>query len=129
MRLEHIAFNVGDVKALVAWYVANLDMRIIRQFDEPPFIHFLVDSSGQSLIEVYSNPAGELPDYASFHPVTFHLAYAVEDIEAMQMRLVAAGAKSGGDIEQNVVGDKLAFLRDPWGITIQLVQRTSPMLD
>ena len=56
MRLEHIAFNVSDPAALAAWYVANFDMKIVRSFDEPPYIHFLSDSAGKSLIESTAIP-------------------------------------------------------------------------
>lgn len=129
MRLEHIAFNVDDPAALAAWYVANFNMRIARSFDEPPYIHFLADSAGKSLIEIYSNPLGDVIDYAKHHAVTFHLAFAVEDIEAERQRLVAAGASLDGDIDHRANGDKLAFLRDPWGYAIQLVQRVTPMID
>ena len=115
MRLEHIAFNVEDVKAFAAWYVANLDMRIARSVDESPHIHFLADSAGKSLIEVYSDPDGSLIDYRAHHPVTFHLAFAVDDMEAERQRLVAAGASLDGDVNHRANGDKLAFLRDPWG--------------
>lgn len=129
MRLEHAAFNVKDVKAFVAWYTEHLDMQTVRSFDEPPFIHFLADSAGKSLIEVYSNPMGEFVPYSDYHPVTFHLAFAVDDMEATRQRLVAAGGTLDGEIDLRPNGDKLAFLRDPWGYTIQLVQRVKPMLD
>ena len=129
MRLEHIAFNVSDPAGLAAWYVANCDMKIVRSFDEPPYIHFLSDSAGKSLIEVYSNPLGEIIDYSQRHAVTFHLAFAVDDMEAERQRLVAAGAELDGDIDHRANGDKLAFLRDPWGCAIQLVQRVNPMID
>lgn len=129
MRLEHIAFNVNDPAALAAWYVANLDMALVRSFDEPPFIHFLSDSASKSLIEVYSNPLGEIIDYGAQHAVTFHLAFAVDDMDATRERLVAAGASLDGDIDHRANGDKLAFLRDPWGYAIQLVQRVKPMID
>lgn len=129
MRLEHIAFNVEDVAAFAAWYTANLDMQIARSIDEPPYIHFLSDSAGKSLIEVYSDPQGSVIDYSARHPVTFHLAFAVEDMEGERQRLVAAGASLDGDINHRANGDKLAFLRDPWGITIQLVQRVNRMIE
>ncbi len=129
MRLEHIAFNVNDPAALAAWYVANLDMALVRSFDEPPFIHFLSDSASKSLIEVYSNPLGEIIDYGAQHAVTFHLAFAVDDMDATRERLVAAGASLDGEIDHRANGDKLAFLRDPWGYAIQLVQRVKPMID
>ena len=129
MRLEHIAFNVQDVKALAAWYVANLDMTLVREITEPPYMHFLADSAAKSMIEVYSNPAGEFLEYASYHPVTFHLAFSVDDLEATRARLLTAGARQDGETNVTALGDRLAFLRDPWGHTIQLVQRTTPMLD
>ncbi len=129
MRLEHIAFNVADSGALAAWYVANFDMKIVRSFDEPPYIHFLSDSAGKSLIEIYSNPLGEVIDYGAQHAVVFHLAFTVDDIEAERQRLVAAGAALDGDIDHRANGDKLAFLRDPWGYAIQLAQRVQQMID
>lgn len=129
MRLEHIAFNVDDPAALAAWYADNLDMKIVRSFDEPPFIHFLSDSAGKSLVEIYSNPLGEVIDYAVRHPVTFHLAFAVDDMVEERQRLVAAGATLDGEIDHRDNGDKLAFLRDPWGHAIQLVQRVQRMID
>ena len=129
MRLEHIAFNVEDSSAVAAWYVEHLDMRLVRSFAEPPYIHFLADSAGKSLIEIYSNPLGEIIDYRGRHAVTFHLAFAVEDMDATRERLLAAGATLDGDIDNRANGDRLAFLRDPWGAAIQLVQRVQPMID
>ena len=129
MRLEHVAFNVADPAALAAWYVANLDMRIVRAVAEPPYIHFLSDSAGKSLLEIYCNPLGTIIDYSGHHPVTFHLAFAVDDMESTRQRLVAAGAALDGDVDVTPSGDKLAFLRDPWGYTIQLVQRQRKMID
>ncbi len=129
MRLEHIAFNVSDPAGLAAWYAKHLGMQIVRSFAEPPHIHFLADSAGKSLIEIYSNPLGTIIEYADHHPVTFHLAFAVDDIEAARQRLVAAGATLDGDIDTTSGGDRLAFLRDPWGYTIQLVARKQSMID
>lgn len=129
MRMEHVAFNVSDPAGLAAWYVDNLGMKILRSFAEPPYIHFLADSAEKSLIEIYSNPLGEIIDYEGHHPVTFHLAFAVADMDAARRRLVAAGASLDGEIDERANGDRLAFLRDPWGHAIQLVQRMQPMID
>ena len=129
MRLEHIAFNVADPAALAAWYCENLDMQIIRSVAEPPHIHCLADSAGKSLIEIYNNPLGSFINYGGHHPVTFHLAFAVDDMDATRQRLVAAGATLDGDVDNRANGDRLAFLRDPWGYTIQLVQRKTNMIE
>ncbi len=129
MRLEHVAFNVPDAAALAEWYVAHLGMRVARSIPDPPYIHFLADSSGHSLLEIYSDPLGEYVKYADYHPVTFHLAFAVDDMEATRRRLATAGGTLDGDVYETPAGDKLAFVRDPWGYAVQLVQRQSPILD
>ncbi len=129
MRLEHIAFNVADPAGLAAWYSANLGMQVLRSFAEPPHIHFLADSAGKSLIEIYCDDDASLLPYAQHHATTFHLAFAVEDMEAERQRLVAAGASLDGDINERPNGDRLAFLRDPWGHALQLVQRQTRMID
>ena len=129
MRLEHIAFNVPDVAALADWYVANLGMQLVRKVDAPPYMTFLADSAGKSMIEVYSNPLGAGINHAENHPTAFHLAFAVDNIESRRDALEAAGASRDGDIDSTPAGDRLAFLRDPWGHVIQLVERRQPMLD
>ena len=123
MKLEHIAVNVPDVYAVAQWYVEHLGLRIVRADSHPPYITFLAGDHGETMIEVYSNPAGEYVDYGSMHPVTFHIAFAVEDMAAEQERLLQAGASPEGDIFITPSGDELAFVRDPWGNTIQLVKR------
>ncbi len=128
MRLEHVALNVPDPDAQAAWYVQHLGMRIARHAPVPNRTHFLADSAGQSVVEVYRNPAAPVPDYAEIAPLVLHLAFLTDDIEADSARLIAAGATAAGPIDTTPAGDRLAFLRDPWQVTIQLVQRQSPLL-
>jgi glyoxylase I family protein len=129
MKIEHIAFNVEDSRALADWYVAHLGMTLVRSFPDPPYIRFLADNAGETLLEVYSNPLGEVVEYGKFHPVTFHIAFTVDDMDVTRQRLVDAGGTIDGDIDNTPIGDKLAFVRDPWGNAIQLVQRKTPLMD
>ena len=128
MKLEHVALNVPDPQAAAEWYAEHLGMRIVKSFDQPPYIHFLADEDG-SMVELYANPAGEIPGYAEMSPYTLHIAFAVEDMAASHERLLSAGAESIGPIETTPAGDLLAFLRDPWGVTLQLVRRNNHLLD
>lgn len=123
MKLEHFAFNVTDPHALAQWYVEHLDLRIVRADSEPPYITFMADNYGDTMIEVYNNPLGEHIAYGTMHPVTFHIAFAVEDMVAERERLLNAGATPDGDIYTTPSGSQLAFLRDPWGYAIQLAKR------
>jgi glyoxylase I family protein len=128
VKLEHVALNVPDPVGMASWYVENLGMRIAVAEEQSPFIHFLADSEGQGLIEVYNNPGADMPDYTAMHPLVLHLAFAVEEMEATRDRLIAAGATPHGEIQTTARGDQLAFLRDPWNIPLQLARRGKPLV-
>ncbi len=128
MRLEHIAFNVAEPAQAAAWYAAQLGMRVVRAQQVSPFAHFLADSRGQTVLEFYNNPLDAIPDYTAINPFRHHIAYLTADIAAERERLLAAGASTVGDITPTPAGDKLAFLRDPWGLPLQLVERAVPLL-
>lgn len=127
MRLEHTAFNVTDPKGVAAWYQKHLGFTVVRRIDEPPFMHFLADDSGQALLEIYNNPPDQVPDYKSMDPLLFHLAFVSEDPEADCARLIEAGASLVEELH-TPAGDHLIMLRDPWGLAIQLCRRKEPML-
>lgn len=128
MKLEHTAYNIKDPVNWSAWYVANLRMKVIRNNVSPPHIHFLADEAGTSVIEVYHNPLAPVPDYAAMHPLSFHLAFEVDDLEAWHQKLLEAGATAEGEISTTPSGDGLVFLRDPWGLCLQLVKRQTALL-
>ncbi len=126
MKIEHAAYLVAEPVAAARWYADHLGMRTVRSAGPPSFTHFLADSEGTSVIEIY---AGELrvPDYASMDPLLLHLAFATDDVAATRNRLVAAGATPLGEVTRTPGGDELAMLRDPWGFAIQLVRRATPL--
>lgn len=127
MKMEHVAINVPAAAAMAEWYTKHLGMRIVLASNETPYMHFIADDAG-SMMELYSNPAAPMPDYANMSPFNFHMAFSSSDIEADRTRLVAAGATTVTEITSTARGDKLLFLRDPWGIPFQFVQRSSPLL-
>ncbi len=126
MNLEHTALNLPDPQAAAAWYAENLGLSIVKANDTEPFVHFLADEGG-SMLEFYSNSGGEVPDYASMSPFTLHLAFSADDIGTVWERLLGAGATAVGEIETTPAGDHIVFLRDPWGVSVQLVSRRIPL--
>jgi glyoxylase I family protein len=127
LNLEHVALNVSDPAAMAAWYVEHLGMRIVRQSSVAPFIHFIADAAGRTVIEVYSNAVDPIPDYVSMHPFRLHVAFATPDPDASRAALVAAGA-SVVDDQTREDGTRLIMLRDPWGLALQLCKRSQPLL-
>lgn len=128
MRLEHLAFDVADPIAAARWYSEHLRLTIIREAGPPLHAHFLASAPGQPMIEFYRNPADAAPDYAALHPMRHHIAFVVDDIEAEHQRLLAAGCTAFDQPAMNAAGDTLVFLRDPWGLALQLVKRKTSLL-
>ena len=123
MDIEHFALNVPDPVAAAAWYVRHLGMRVVRSLSEAPFTHFLADGSQRVVVEMYGHTKAPVPDYAAMDPLVFHIAFLTADVRAARDRLLAAGASSAGDLTTTPVGDEMTFLRDPWGVPLQLVKR------
>ena len=128
MKVEHFAINVEQPVDAAAWYIEHLGMTLVRSNLELNQMHFVADESGKFVIEIYNNPAAPVPDYHAMHPLVFHIAFVVEgDIASERDRLLAAGASVFDAIATTPVGDQLLFLRDPWGVPLQLVKRSVPM--
>ena len=109
------------------WYVEHLGMTIVSQKNEPPYMTFLADDSKRVMIEIYKNPADEVPDYRNMNPLTVHLAFVSEDPASDKQRLLEAGATLESD-DHLSDGSHLVMLRDPWGVALQLCKRGKPML-
>lgn len=128
MKIEHTAYQVRDPVAVGEWYVEHFGMTVKRSQAESPFMRFLADDGDGVMLEFYSNPAVEVPDYRDLHPVVFHLAFLTNDVRATRARLLAAGATAEGEMSVTSAGDEMAMLRDPWGLPVQLIKRRVPMI-
>jgi catechol 2,3-dioxygenase-like lactoylglutathione lyase family enzyme len=127
LRLEHVALNVADPRAMADWYVTHLGMRVVRQVNGPPHTRFLVDAGGASVVEIYLNEDAPIPDYPAMDPLLLHLAFDSADPDADRAALVAAGASAVSD-SRLPDGSRLLMLRDPWGLALQLCARRVPLL-
>ena len=127
MKLEHFALNVEDPQAMAEWYVAHLGLKIVKQVNKAPFMTFLADDSGRIMIEIYKNPADEVPPYRKMNPLLVHLAFVSENPAADKSRLEKAGASVVSD-DTLEDGSQLVMMRDPWGLAVQLCKRGTPML-
>ena len=127
MKLEHFAFNVADPAVTAAWYVQHLGLSIVLQKEDAPYTHFLADSSGTILLEIYNNPPDQVPRYAEMDPLLLHIAFVSIDPEADKTALLDAGASLVEELHLDD-GSHLVMLRDPWGLPLQLCKRGTPML-
>ena len=127
MRIEHFAYIVAEPAKVAAWYVQQFGWRVCRSQEQSPFAHFIADSSGNVMVEIYNNPAAKVPDYRSMDPLVMHIGLECADVNGIRQKLMSAGATDAGGIIVTPAGDRLAMLRDPWGMAIQLCCRKKPI--
>ena len=128
VRFEHIALNVEDPGAAAAWYRDNMGMKIVRAGEKFASKRFVSDAGGNMMFEFYYSEKAASSDWSAVDNHTLHIAFAVDDVQAVHDRLVAAGAKPDWEVETIGEGDVITIVRDPWGIAIQLLKRAKPML-
>ena len=128
MKIEHTAYQVEDPVAVAQWYVEHLGLTVKRAQNERPFGQFLADDGDAVMLEFYNNPKVRVPDYRAIDPLILHIAFWTDDVEATRTRLLTAGASPEGEALVTPAGDHVAMLRDPWGLAIQFVHRSSPMI-
>ncbi|MGB3152830.1 MAG: VOC family protein [Maribacter sp.] len=124
MVFEHFALNVKDVKKVVQWYTAHLGLTVAFEQKEPPFMTFLADSSGRVAIELYHRSDAEIANFSEQHPLTFHVAFVSENAQEDRERLEKEGASFVEEVRKED-GSHLIMLRDPFGMALQLCQRTA----
>lgn len=121
---EHIAINVPDRDRAEKWYTEQLGLTVARSV--PGSMCFLADRSGRVVFELYSNLNHPPMSFDPLHPLTFHIAFLVDDVAGEADRLVEAGA-SVVEPMKTVNGDTMVMLRDPFGMGLQLMKRGKPM--
>lgn len=125
MIFEHFALNVPDARAMSRWYVQHLGFAIARSREDAPHTHFLADGTGRVVVELYTNPAAKITDFAAAHPLSFHFAVVTQAARDERARLEKAGATFF--VEDALAdGSVLIMMRDPWGVPLQLCQRANP---
>ncbi len=127
MKVEHVALDVADPVAFCDWWVKNLGFTVTLSNPGPGFCHFIVDETGKFAFEVY-RAAGidAAPDYSKQNPLTMHIAFLSDDVDADVERLAKAGATTLEVVHKD--GFDMALMRDPFGVAIQFVKRGKSVL-
>lgn len=127
MKIEHFAFNVAEPVAQAKWLCENLGFTVKFAMKAPPYTHFIADETGQVMLEMYNNPVNEVPDYHQQNPLIMHVAFVSSDPYSDCEKLERAGATKVDEVNLPD-GSLLIMMKDPWGVSLQLCKRGSPMI-
>jgi catechol 2,3-dioxygenase-like lactoylglutathione lyase family enzyme len=144
-RIDHVGITVSDLDRALGFYRELLGLRVMADaiVAEPEVADLLgldsvelrivdLDSGDGRVVELiqYLQPKGTRIGYASADPATAHVAFTVDDLDAVRERLSQAGATivsrrpitisdPGGSFD----GAICLYVRDPDGAILELVQR------
>jgi catechol 2,3-dioxygenase-like lactoylglutathione lyase family enzyme len=148
LGLAHTAICVPDVEAAVAWYRSALGLTVLS----PPYLmegDAITRDMGELLpsrpvavkaailgvgpddhvlevIEYPNEPAGGGPPRRVDQAGITHIGLLCDDVAAMRADVVAAGAEPLVGSVASVAGVRTTWIRDPWGVTFILVEKTDP---
>jgi lactoylglutathione lyase len=124
MKYLHTMVRVSDLDASLDFYCAKLGLRELRRVDV---------EAGRYTLVFLAAPGDETAQVELTHnwdPEVYtggrnfgHLAYGVGDIYAVCQRLLDAGVR----IHRPPRDGRMAFVRSPDGISIELLQQGAPL--
>jgi catechol 2,3-dioxygenase-like lactoylglutathione lyase family enzyme len=134
MKLDHVGLTVGDLPAMTAWYVAAFTLEIEFEFvlDHVDFQGVMLRSAEGYRVELLHRPEGT-PGLQAANPVEAalthgfgHLAFDVPDVDAAYDAVLSLGATDRMSPRPSPEpGVRMAYVADPEGNLIELLDRTS----
>ena len=121
--IEHVSIRCRDIESSIDFFRRMFDAKVIlrRTPGEGRRIVFL--RIGDSMLELMEMGSPSEPADALNHLGVHHIGIKAEDFQAAYQDLKAKGATFIGEILEPTPGIRLAFLREPNGAVIELVQR------
>lgn len=139
-RIDHVGVIVNDLPAAKTFFL-ELGLQVLGEKevqsewiegliglpDARRTIVWLGTSDGQTALELVkyhtsSDAKGIQQSFANTFNTT-HIAFAVEDIEAIVAKLKKKGAELVGEIQNYENAYKLCFVRGPEGIILELAEK------
>lgn len=127
MSIEHFAIAAQDTDTLARWYCEHLGCSVRFKNDRTPPIYFLAQGDGPVLVELIPANDSRPVERRSDDPGHSHLAFHVDDFDAVHQRLAGAGVRFTAPPTARPDGTKLAFFHDGEGNLLQIIYRPRPL--
>jgi predicted enzyme related to lactoylglutathione lyase len=122
MKLSAVRIFVSDIAAAKPFYADMLGLKLINDWSEHGTCVF--DAQGVTVVVEYTDDATSSEEGGLVGRFT-GVSFAAPDIHAEVARLQARGVEIGHMPEQQYWGGWLAWIRDPSGNVIELVQNAT----
>jgi len=129
MRILHTMLRTGDLARARAFYTEVLGMRVLRTVDRPEQKYTLAylgygDEAEEAVLELTYNYGTDRYDLGNAYG---HIAIEVDSAKAACDAARARGAKVVREAGPVMGGETIiAFLEDPDGYKVELIERGSP---
>ncbi|MBD9451106.1 MULTISPECIES: VOC family protein [unclassified Rhizobium] len=125
---EHVGMVTGDMDRSLAFYrdLLGLRLHLRKTMGNGTEVAFL--DSGNGMLEIFAPPGGAGPasDLAAATSGVLHITFLVDNVDESFAKLEAAGVaikERPRPAVNSEVLDRVAFLRDPDGIIVELAER------
>jgi glyoxylase I family protein len=128
-HFEHVGMTTSNLDACIAFYVDLLGLRLVLRKATPNGGELAFLDAGGAMLEIAAppglirTPAREIPnDEAGLR----HLTFTVDSVDETFDHLIAAGVKAverPREAFNREMLARVAFVRDPDGIIVELAQR------
>ncbi|QQR37910.1 VOC family protein [Devosia rhizoryzae] len=127
LGFEHVGTTSGDMERSIAFYCGLLGLRLaFRKSVDAGELAFLDAGGGMLEIVAPKAGAGRFRDVPLSEAGLRHLTFAFTDVDAMVAKLEAAGieiAERPRDAYNPEMIRRVAFVRDPDGVLVELIER------
>lgn len=129
LGFEHVGLTANEAERTIDFYCGLLGLRLrARKAQEWGELLFL--DAGNAMLEIFvpKPPQVRAADLPQGHAGLRHITFAVDDVDAAVARLEAAGVEiteRPRDAYNRDLFRRVAFCRDPDGISVELVQRAA----
>lgn len=127
LGFEHAGMTAGNAEATIAFYCGLLGLRLAGRLPSAQGEVLFLDAGGGMLeVSCPEEPQRRAVDVPKGTAGVRHLTFAFDDIDAMVTKLEAAGVEiteRPRDARFRDFFRRVAFCRDPDGLSVELVQR------
>ena len=121
MYLHHSGIKSADIDKSLDFYTRILGLEVLERIDLVGRRFYFIGNDKTRIEIEQSNPGDEMINVDKGYGL-YHLAFAVDDLEGLAARLKAESVRFIMEPMQLRADRKIAFIEDPDGVRIQLIE-------